>query len=79
MHHAGLGKLWPNVGDRTGRENYAALLRELGREAEAAAMEARAEAIRAGRAEGVEAVEAVEDRPSDDAAAQKVERRGSAR
>ena len=50
MHHAGLGKLWPNVGDRTGRENYAALLRELGREAEAAAMEARAEAIRAGRA-----------------------------
>ena len=34
-----------------GLENYAALLQKLGRSAEAAAMEARAEAIRAGRAE----------------------------
>ena len=45
-----LETLDPNVA--LGLENYAALLREVGREAEAAEMEARAAAIRAKRTEG---------------------------
>ena len=45
-----LGPDHPDVAESL--ENYAALLREVGREAEAAEMTARAEAIRAKRGEG---------------------------
>ena len=49
IYEKALGPEHPNVA--TSLENYAALLRKVGREAEAAGMEARAEAIRAKLAE----------------------------